>query len=456
MRRITLLIGLVALSLLNGCGRNLTHETVLPNGLKVVVQEDHRSPIVVSQIWYKVGGMDEPRGITGVSHVLEHMMFKGTTSHGPNEFSRIIAENGGRENAFTSRDYTAYFQTLEKSRLPIALELEADRMRNLLLDDKELRKELQVVMEERRLRTEDQPEGRLYEKFSAAAYTRHPYGNPIIGWMEDLQQLKVDDVRRWYRQFYAPNNATLVVAGDVDPDEVVALAQKYFGAIPREEITRPDIPDEPPQTAARRVTVAAPAQVPQMMMGFHVPSLGQADKAWEPYALDVLAGVLDSGKSARLSQVLVRETQVAASANAGYSSVARGPSQFMLNGTPATGRSVNELEQALLEQIRRLQAERISDAELQRVKAQVASSDVFQRDSVFYQAMELGTMETVGLDRRLINDYVDRINEVTAAQVQAVAKKYLVVTNMTVAELKPQPVGAQRRRPAPVGDMHAH
>jgi len=197
---------LALIFVLSGCSK--THETRLGNGLKVVVKEDHRSPVVVSQIWYKIGGIDEPKGITGVSHVLEHMMFKGTKKYPSGEFSRIIAENGGRENAFTSRDYTAYFQTLEKSRLPIAFELEADRMTNLVLEEKEFSKEIKVVMEERRLRTEDKPEGKLYEKFSATAYTKHPYGNPIIGWMEDLQSLTIKDVHKWYKRWYAPNNAT--------------------------------------------------------------------------------------------------------------------------------------------------------------------------------------------------------------------------------------------------------
>jgi len=446
MHRLRIFLGLLALvSLLSACSK--THETTLSNGLKVIVQEDHRSPVVVSQIWYKIGGIDEPRGITGVSHVLEHMMFKGTEKHPSGEFSRIIAENGGRENAFTSRDYTAYFQTLEKSRLPIAFELEADRMRNLTLDEKEFRKEIQVVMEERRLRTEDKPEGKLFEQFSSTAYKVHPYGNPIIGWMEDLKALTIDDVASWYRRWYAPNNATLVVVGDVEPKAVMALAKEHFGPIPRQELEPSVLPAEPQQTETRRVVVKEPATVPSIMLGYHAPVLGQAQPKWEPYALEVLAGILDGGKSARFSTELVRKQRIASSAGAGYDAVSRAPSMFLLSGTPANGHTVKELEQALLNQIERIKTEPISEQELQRVKAQVTASDVYQRDSVFYQAMEIGMLETSGLSRHYVDEYVDRIDAVTAKQVRTVAKKYLVDSNLTVAVLEPQAFGKQKRAP---------
>ena len=456
MYRVRIFLALLALlPLLGACSK--THQTTLSNGMKVVVQEDHRSPIVVSQIWYKVGGIDEPKGITGVSHVLEHMMFKGTEKHPSGDFSRIIAENGGRENAFTSRDYTAYFQTLEKSRLPIALELEADRMRNLTLDKKEFNKEIQVVMEERRLRTEDKPEGKLYEKFSSTAYTKHPYGNPIIGWMEDLQKLTVDDVANWYRRWYAPNNATLVVVGDVDPDDVLSLAKKYFGDIPAQKIEPSVLPTEPPQKQTRRVVVKESARVPSIIMGYHVPVLGQAKPKWEPYALEVLAGILDGGKSARFSSELVRRDRIASNAGAGYSAVSRDPTMFLLDGTPANGHTVAELEQALRQQIERIINDPITAEELQRVKAQVTASDVYQRDSVFYQAMEIGMLETSGLDRSYIDSYVDSINKVTATQVRKVAQKYLIDTNLTVAILEPQPFGKQQHPRAKLpGGAHVH
>jgi len=210
---------------------NQVHEKILKNGLKILVKEDRRSPVVVTQIWYKVGSSYEPNGITGISHMLEHMMFKGTKKYPAGEFSKIIAENGGNENAFTGQDYTAYFQTLEKSRLEISLKLEADRMRNLNLLEKELLKELEVVTEERRMRTDDKPRSKMYEHFMALAFSNSPYKNPVIGWPGDIAAYKVEDLNAWYRRWYAPNNATLVVVGDVEPNAVFALAEKYFAPI---------------------------------------------------------------------------------------------------------------------------------------------------------------------------------------------------------------------------------
>lgn len=430
------------------------HEVVLDNGLKVIVKEDHRAPVVVSQIWYKVGASDEPDGLTGISHVLEHLMFKGTPKYPAGSFSRIIAENGGRENAFTGPDYTAYFQTLEKSRLPVAFELEADRMRNLVLDPAEFAKEVRVVMEERRLRTDDQPEALAYEKFMNTAYRVHSYKNPIIGWMRDLEKMTIADVRAWYRRWYVPNNATLVVAGDVEPRAVVALARQHFGPIPAGRVERTHIPAEPPQIAPRRSTLKAPAQVPNLIIGYHVPAYGHAEETWEPYALMVLNGILGGGNSSRFQRELVRGTAVASGIASGYNAAARHPGLFTINGTPVNGQTVRKLEAAVRAQIRRLQDEPVTAEELERIKAQVVASDVYQRDSVFYQAMKIGTLETVGLDWRLADDFVARLRAVTAAQVQAVAKKYLIESNMTVTVLEPQPGRPKPRRPAPPGGGH--
>jgi zinc protease len=440
-------------ALLGACAH--VHETTLDNGLKVVVKPDRRAPVVVSQLWYKVGSSDEPAGLTGISHVLEHMMFKGSERLAPGEFSRIIAEHGGRENAFTSKDYTAYYQQLEKSRLPVSFELEAERMRKLRLPDEEFQKEVKVVMEERRLRTDDRPEGLLYEQFMATAYQKHPYRNPIIGWMDDLKTLRVEDLKDWYRRWYAPNNATLVVVGDVEPGAVFALADKYFGVIPRAEVAPAPLPDEPPQQAMRRTRVAAPAEVPSMLLGFHVPAF-QTGREWEPYALEVLAGVLDGGNSARFARELVRERQIANSAGADYGSVARHPGMFLVSATPARGRGVEELERALLAQIERLRNEPVSDAELARVKAQVVADNVFNRDSLYYQAMQIGMLETSGVGWRLLDEYVEGIRQVSARQVQEVAQRYLVETNLTVAVLDPQPSNRRGPRIAPGGNNHAH
>lgn len=440
-------------------GSGQVHEYSLDNGMRVIVKEDHRAPVVVSQVWYRIGSSYERAGITGISHVLEHMMFKGTEKHGPGEFSRIIAENGGRENAFTSRDYTAYFQQLEKSRLPVALELEADRMRNLLLPEDEFRKEVQVVMEERRLRTEDKPEALTFEQFNATAFLNSPYRNPVIGWMTDLESLDIGDLEDWYRRWYAPNNAILVVVGDVDPDAVAGLAAKHFGPLRAEDVEPSKPRTEVEQKGVRRIQVQAPAEVPYILLGYKVPVLLTAEESWEPYALEVLAGILDGGQSARLSRILVRDRQLVAEAAAGYDLHNRQQSLFLLDATPAEGVDVDTVEQALRGQIRRLRSEPVSPAELERVKAQVVADRVYQDDSIFYQAMKIGMLESVGLDWRVGEEYVERIQSVTAEQLQAVARKYLIEQRLTIARLDPLPMDAEARaraRAAGMGDTLLH
>ncbi|HEC20338.1 MAG TPA: insulinase family protein [Gammaproteobacteria bacterium] len=414
------------------------HEYRLANGLRILIKEDHRAPIVVSQIWYKVGASYEPNGTTGMAHVLEHMMFKGTHKHGPNEFSRIIAANGGRENAFTGQDYTAYFQQLEKSRLPISFELEADRMANLNLRAEDFAKEVQVVMEERRMRTEDKPRALTYEHFSATAFVTSPYHHPIIGWMDDLKNMTVDDMRHWYQSWYAPNNAILVVAGDVDPQAVFALAKKYYGPVKPRPIPVLKPQQDIEQRGIKRITVKAPAQVPYMIMGYKVPVVKTAQNEWEPYALEMLANVLDAGESSRFSRELVRGQQIATSVSAGYDIYSRLDDLILFDGTPAKGKSIKDLEKALRAQIDKLKTELVPQAELDRIKAQVVASKVYEKDSVFYQAMQIGTLATVGLDWRLMEQFVDKLRAVTPEQVQAVAKKYLIDDHLTVAVLEPQ------------------
>jgi zinc protease len=424
------------------------HEFKLDNGLKIVVQEDHRSPVVVSQVWYRAGSMDEFNGTTGVAHVLEHMMFKGTKKVKAGQFSRLIAAAGGRENAFTGNDYTAYFQQLEKSKLPLALELEADRMVNLQLTAAEFAKEVQVVMEERRWRTEDKPQSLVYEQFQSASYQAHPYGRPVIGWMNDLEHMSYKDARDWYRRWYAPNNATLVVVGDVQPKEVLRLAKKYFGPLKARPLPERKPQQEPPQKGERRVTVQAPAKLPYLIMGYKVPVLSKDGTDWEPFALEILAGVLDGNASARLNQNLVRRDRIAVEVSGGYDLTNRGGvSQFMLDGTPSEGVSVTDLELAIVSEIEKLKEEGVTADELQRVKAQVIAADVYQRDSTFYQAMQIGTLETVGLSWRLLREYPERLKAVTAEQVQAVARKYLTPENLTVATLDPQPLDQAPAQP---------
>ncbi len=415
-------------------------ERVLPNGLKVLVKEDHRSPVAVSQVWYKVGSSYEPGGITGVSHMLEHMMFKGTDKHPVGEFSKIIAENGGEENAFTGQDYTAYFQTMEASRLAVSFELEADRMRHLHLLPEELKKELQVVTEERRMRTDDNPQAKMQEQFMALAYSNSPYKHPVIGWPADIANYTVEDLQAWYQRWYAPNNATLVVVGDVQANAVFDLAEKYFGELKASDIKPLKPQTEIDQLGVRKMTVKVPAKLPSVLMGYKVPVLKTAEKDIDAYALEVLAGVLDGGSSARLTAALVRGKQIAVSASASYGLSSRLSDLFELEATPAEGKTVNDLELALRDEIKKLQQNLISNEELERIKAQVLASDIFQKDSNFYQAMELGVLETVGLGWQKADEYVAKINQVSAEQVRDVAKKYLIEDHLSIAYLEPQTI----------------
>lgn len=431
-------------------------DKILANGMKVIVKEDHRSPVVVSMVWYKAGSMDESVGVTGVAHVLEHMMFKGTKAVPAGRFSRIIAEAGGRDNAFTGKDYTAYFQQLHKSKLPLAMKLEADRMSNLILTNEEFAKEINVVMEERRWRTEDQPHALVYEQLMAAAYQSHPYQHPIIGWMGDLMNMQASDAKAWYDRWYAPNNATLVVVGDVKPEEVYALAEKYFGPIKAEELPKRKVFTEPAQRGMKRVNVKAPAELPYLMMGWHVPVLRDVKQDWEPYALDVLAGVLDGSDAARLNQSLVREQQLASSVGVGYDAASRGPGMFLIDATPAQGKSVADLEAAIRDELTKVANSGITEEELQRVKAQVVADEVFKRDSMFYQAMQIGQLETAGLPYDSLDTIVEKLKAVTAEQVQKVAQKYFGEEGLTVATLDPQPLSGTRAAAPAEGVRHAH
>jgi len=417
---------------------NIVHEKVLKNGLKVLVKEDRRAPVMVSQIWYKVGASYEHDGITGLSHVLEHMMFQGTEKLGPGEFSKTIAENGGRENAFTGADYTAYFQTMEASRLEVSLKLEADRMQNLNLQQKEFVKELQVVMEERRMRTEDKPQGQTYEYFKALAYTSSPYRNPIIGWMQDLEDMKLADLADWYKQWYSPNNATLVVVGDVNAKNVFALAEQYFGNIPAVKFKPVKKRIEVPQVGIRRAVVKQQAKVPYLLMGYKVPVLNSVEDDADIYALEVLSGILSGGSSARLPSRLVRGSQVAASASAGYDMNARLPTLFLFDGVPVKDTTVEALENALLGQVQLLKDKPVEKKELDRIKAQVIASSVYEKDSNFYQAMQLGMLETVGVGWEKGEGYVEKVKAITAEQIQAAANKYLIEDHLTVVHMQPE------------------
>lgn len=446
-------IGFGALTM-TGIASAVTTEFTLSNGLHVVVQEDHRAPTVAHMVWYRAGSMDEVNGTTGVAHVLEHMMFKGTRTLKPGQFSARVAALGGRENAFTTRDYTAYFQQVHRSRLADVMALEADRMQNLVLSETEYDKEIQVVMEERRWRTEDRAQSRVAEAFMATLYQAHPYRVPIIGWVSDLQSMTYLDAQRWYKTWYAPNNAVLIVAGDVSPQEVRRLAEKTYGRLKPHVLPERKVQTEPSQMGVRRIEVKAPAENAYLMMGYQVPRLSKIAHDSEPYALEVLAAVLDGYSGARLNATLVRQQRVADEVGAGYDLIARGPAAFILEGTPAAGKTTTEVEAALKTEIRRIALEGVSESELARVKTQLIASQVYKRDSIFGQAMEIGDYEMNGFSWRDIERVLEKLKAVTGAEVQAVAGKYFNEDHLTVAVLIPQPLDPNRNVTPPKGLHH--
>ena len=430
-------------------------EHTLTNGMRVIVKTDRRAPVVVSMVWYKVGSVDEVNGVTGVAHVLEHMMFKGTKTNPKADFSKLVAAVGGRDNAFTGRDYTGYFQTVQKSQLPLMLRMEADRMVNTLITQEEFSKEIKVVMEERRMRTDDRARSVVYEQLMATALRAHPYRAPVVGWMSDLQSMNAEDARAFYENWYAPNNATLVVVGDVSHEEVFKLAQEHFGPHKLKTLPQRKPQDEPPQTGIRRITVKAPAEQPYFLMAYRAPKLLDAEKDWEPYALDMLASVLDGNGASRFSRELIRGTQIASSVDASYDGVGRGPAFFYFSGVPTSGKTLAELEQAVRGEVKKIIDDGVTEDELKRIKAQVIASRVYERDSMFFQARQIGSMETSGYSYKSIDLMTEKFKAVTAEQVREVARKYLIDDVLTVAYLDPQPV-AERKPAAPsAGGRHA-
>ena len=415
-----------------------THEFQLDNGLDVLVREDHRAPVITVMVWFKAGSIDEAPYETGLAHVLEHMMFKGSKRLGAGEFSRLVARYGGSDNAFTSYDFTAYFQQYEASRLPLALELEAERLKNLKIDDESFRRELQVVMEERRQRTDDKPTALAWEKFQAVARPGTGYAHPIIGWRDQLAQLQPQQARDWYDRFYVPGNATLVIAGDVTPEQVRPLVEKFFADLPRGETPpRPETTLNPPP-GERRMTLRLPVRVPALYMSYNVPSLTTADHQDDFYALTMLGGVLDGGTSARMESNLVRGQRLAAGLGAGYDGLQRGNGTFTITATPNPAVSLDQLEAAIKAEIEEIAEQPPSEAEMDRVRAGVLAEQIYQRDSVMGQAMELGTLSVLGLDWRLAGQFDDNLEAVTPEQVQQAARKWLVAERSAVAHVIPE------------------
>ncbi len=416
----------------------------LDNGMTLLVKADRRAPTAVHMMWVRVGSMDEVDGSTGLAHVLEHMLFKGTPTVKAGEFSRRVAALGGRENAFTSKDYTGYYQQIPAHRLADVMRLESDRFANNLWPDDEFTRELEVVKEERRMRTDDAPRALLYEQLSAAQFVASPYRRPIVGWMNDLEAMKPQDARDFYRRWYVPANAAVVVVGDVDAQAVLQLAQATYGRVPAGAVPARKPRIEPAQKGIKRVVVQAPAEQAYVCLSWKVPSLlafDETPETQESLALTLLSAVLDGYSGARLDRALAQgPTRLADDVGASYGLSGRGPQVFMLTGVPAPGKSTDALEQALRAQVQRIAKEGVTDAELRRVKAQWMAAKVYQRDSLFNQAREIGTswIEGLPLDSNAL--LLDRLQAVTADQVRSVAQRYFDDSQLTVAVLQPLPM----------------
>ena len=416
-----------------GIGENV-FEKVLPNGLKVILVETHRVPLVTFQVWYRVGSRNEEWGKTGLCHMLEHMMFKGTEKYGPEEFSRIIQENGGNNNAFTSQDSTVYFENMSADRIQVAIDLESDRMQNLVLREEDFRTEKMVVMEERRLRTDDNPGAVLYEQLAATAFQAQPYHWPIIGWMEDIKRLKLEDLKNYYRTYYNPANAFIVAVGDFKKEDLLLSIQKTFGSIPKGEVPNQKKDVDPPQLGERRIVVKKEAQLPSILIAYHVPNLREPDS----YVLEVIAALLSGGKSSRLYQNLVHDKGLAFSVDADQTLLSKDPSLFYLSADPLPGKEVSEVEKALDLELERLQKELVGERELEKAKNQIEAAFVYGQDSLFRQGMLLAKHE-IASDWRAIDDYIPSIRKVTPEEIQRVAKRYLIPDNRTSGILVPLP-----------------
>ena len=416
-------------------------EHTLSNGMRALLLQDRRAPSVVFQVWYGVGSRDEPKGKTGIAHMLEHMMFRGTKKYGPKVFSNIVKRNGGSHNAFTSFDYTAYYEKIASDRLELVIELEADRMVNVILREEDLDPERNVVIEERRMRTEDRPTGALFEKLRSTAYKSHAYGNPIIGWPEDMRSYTLEDLRAFYKRYYKPNNAIAVIVGDFEVDKAIQMLEKHFGPIPSSPFAGRPKMSEPPQTAQRRLKVKREAQLPYIAMAHHTPNWRDDDSP----ALAMLEAILGSGETSRLYQRLVRKDAIALGVGADYTSVSVDPSLFYLYGQPAPGKKAEDVEKAILGVVDDLIKNGVPREEFDRALRSIEAKTIFAMDSHFFRAMLLGRSSIAG-DWRLINDYLPQLARVTSKDIVRVAKKYLTRDNRTTATLVAIPPKGKRPR----------
>lgn len=441
-------------------GAPAAEKFTLSNGMTLIVQPDRRAPTAVQMLWVRVGSVDEVDGTSGVAHVLEHMMFKGTKDLKPGEFSRRVAALGGRENAFTTRDYTGYYQQIPAEKLEQVMKLESDRFAHNQWPDDEFKREIEVVKEERRMRTDDQPRALLGEQQNAAVFTASPYHRPVVGWMSDLDAMTPADARAFFERWYTPANAAIVVVGDVDVAQVRAMAEKYYGSIPARAVPSRKPRTEPAQRGIRRLEYKAPAEQAYVSLAFRAPQIDPADNFKgdiDPYALVVLAAVLDGYPGSRLDRALTQGAdRVADSAGAYAGFVGRGPQLFVLDGVPAAGKTPAAVEAALRAEVAKIARDGIGAAELARVKTQWVASETYKLDSVMAQARELGSNWVQGLPLDASARIIDRLQGVTAEQVQAVAAKYFGDDQLTVATLHPLPPEANRRPrgfAAPSGEM---
>ncbi|HUR88827.1 MAG TPA: pitrilysin family protein [Ramlibacter sp.] len=431
----------------------------LDNGFTVLVKPDHRAPTAVQMVWVRVGSMDEVDGWTGIAHILEHMLFKGSKLLKPNEFSQRVAALGGRENAFTMKDATGYYQQIPADKLEEVMKLESDRFANNQWPDDEFKRELEVVKEERRWRTEDQPRALMWEALNATIWEAAPYRRPTVGWMSDLDSMQPNDAREFFRRWYIPANAVLVVVGDVDPQKVRQLAQKYYGSIPARAVPVRKPRLEPDQAGIRRLEFKAPADQAYVALAFKAPQLRSLDATPEnddALALTVLSAVLDGYSGARLDRALTQGAdRVADSAGSSNGLWGRGPQLFVLDAVPAKGKTPEQAEAALRAEVAKIARDGVTEAELNRVKTQWVASQVYRLDSIMNQAQELGSQWVVGMPPDAEEKLIERLRGVTAAQVKAVAAKYFGDDQLTVGILRPQPVDPNRKprqRPAGVRD----
>ena len=406
----------------------------LDNGLRVLLLEDHRSPIVSFQVWYRVGSRNEERGRTGIAHFLEHMLFKGTPKYGRGQFARLVEQNGGQDNAFTSQDVTSYYVNIAADKLDLVVDLESDRMVNALLDSKEIASEREVVIEERRTRTEDDPNGFLGEEVGALAFRAHPYGQPIIGWMEDIKRITPEEIRAFYKTYYQPNNAIVVAVGAFEAPALLEKIKTQFGRIPRAPAPPAVTAAEPVQNGARRLLVQKEAQLPIVYLAYPVPNQTSPDAP----ALEILSTILSSGRSSRLYRSLIYDRQLALDAGGDYSWFSFDPNLFWFWATAMPGQTTETLEKELLAEMDKLGKEPVSDLELQRARNQIEAAFVFQDDSVHRRASMLARFETIG-GHGLKDKYLERIRAVTAADVQRVARAYFIEQHKNVGVLLPRP-----------------